>query len=134
MRQEVSRTVLDTNVYISAYGFGGKPAQVMRAAILGEFELVTSPAILTEVAQKLESVLGFDRAHTTDVVQQIARVATVVRPVGRLDVVADDSDNRILEAALESGAEIIVSGDRHLLALGEWESIRVMRVAEFLGR
>ena len=84
MRPEVSRVVLDTNVYISAYGFGGKPAQVMRAAILGEFELVTSPAILTEVADKLESVLGFDRAHTTDVVQQIARVATVVRPLGRV--------------------------------------------------
>ncbi len=133
MRPEVGRVVLDTNVYISAYGFGGKPAQVMRAAILGEFELVTSPSILTEVADKLESVLSFDRAHTADVVRQIARVATVVRPVRRVAVVADDADNRILEAAFESGAGIIVSGDRHLLALGEWESIRVVRVAEFLG-
>jgi len=133
MRPEVSRVVLDTNVFISAYGFGGRPAQVMRAAILGEFELVTSPAILTEVADKLESVLGFDRAHTTDVVQQVARVATVVRPVSRLEIVADDADNRILEAAIESGADVIVSGDRHLLDLGEWEGIRVIRVAEFLG-
>lgn len=127
------RVVLDTNVYISAYGFGGKPAQVIRAAILGEFELVTSPAILTEVAEKLESVLGFDRAHTTEVVQQIARVATVVRPVSRLAAVTDDADNRILEAAVESGARTIVSGDRHLLDLVEWQGIRVMRVAEFLG-
>lgn len=129
----MSKVVLDTNVFISAYGFGGKPAQVMRAAILGEFELVTAPAILTEVAEKLESVLDFDRAHTTDVVQQIARVATVVRPAGRVAVVADDADNRILEAAMESGADAIVSGDRHLLDLGEWEGIRVLRVAEFLG-
>lgn len=133
MRPEVSKVVLDTNVYISAYGFGGKPAQVMRAAILGELELVTSPAILIEVADKLESVLHFDREHTTEVVQQIARVATVVRPVRRLAVVADDADNRILEAALESQADIIVSGDRHLLDLGECQGIRVMRVAEFLG-
>ena len=133
MRPEVSRVVLDTNVYISAYGFGGKPAQVMRAAILGEFELVTSPAILTKVVDKLESVLSFDRAHTADVVRQIARVATVVRPVRRVAVGADDADNRILEAALESGADIIVSGDGHLLARGEWEGICVLRVAEFLG-
>ncbi|MDP2183716.1 MAG: putative toxin-antitoxin system toxin component, PIN family [Actinomycetota bacterium] len=130
----MSRVVLDTNVYISAYGFGGKPADVMRAAIAGKFELVTSPAILVELADKLETVLDFDREHTEEVVRQIARVATAVRPERRLAVVADDADNRILEAAAEAGAEFIVSGDPHLLELGTWEGVRVMRVAEFLGR
>lgn len=134
MRHEVTEVVLDTNVYISAYGFGGKPADVMRAAIAGEFELITSPAILVEVADKLEAVLGFDRNHTEDVVRQIARVATIVRPDSRLAVVADDADNRILEAAIEAAAEFIVTGDRHLLDLGAWEGVRVMKVAEFLGR
>jgi putative PIN family toxin of toxin-antitoxin system len=129
----VSRVVLDTNVYISAYGFGGKPAAVLRAAILGEFELVTSPQILTEVADKLAAVLGFDREHVEEVVRQIARVAVVVRPRARLSIVADDADNRILEAALESGADCIVSGDRHLLDLVNWEGIRVTKVADFLG-
>lgn len=127
----MSRVVLDTNVYISAYGFGGKPAELMRAAIAGEYELVTSPAILTEVAEKLESVLGFDREHTEEVIRQIARVATMVRPDVRLSVVADEADNRILEAAVEGVAEIIVSGDRHMLELREWEGIRVMRVAQY---
>ena len=130
----MSKAVLDTNVYISAYGFGGKLAQVMRAAITGEFELVTSPAILTEVADKLETVLDFDRDHTEEVVRQIARIAIIVRPVKQLSMVADDADNRILEAAAESGAGFIVSGDHHLLDLGTWEGVRVMKVAEFLGR
>jgi uncharacterized protein len=129
----VSRVVLDTNVYISAYGFGGKPAEVIRAAVLGEFELVTSPAILAEVADKLASVLDFDQEHVVGVVRQIARIAVVVRPTDRLTVVSDDADNRILEAAQESGSELIVSGDRHLLLLGTWEGIRVVRVADFLG-
>jgi uncharacterized protein len=129
----VSRVVLDTNVYISAYGFGGKPPEVMRAAVLGEFELVTSPAILAEVADKLASVLDFDQEHVVGVVRQIARIAVVVRPTDRLTVVSDDADNRILEAAQESGSELIVSGDRHLLLLGTWEGIRVVRVADFLG-
>jgi len=128
----VSRVVLDTNVYISAYGFGGKPAEVMRAAITGEFELVTSPAILAEVAGKIETVLGFDRDHTREVIQQIARVAEIVRPMRRLAVVADEADNRILEAAVEGQAQLIVSGDRHLLELVEWEGIRIMRVADLV--
>ena len=127
------RVVIDTNVYISAYGFGGKPAEVMRAAILGEFELVTSPAILTEVADKLDTVLGFDRPHVEEVVRQIVRIGVVVRPAPSLSVLSDDADNRVLEAARESGAECIVPGDRHLLELGVWEGIRVERVAEFLG-
>lgn len=129
----MSRVVLDTNVYISAYGFGGKPAAVMRAAILGEFELAVSPAILTEVAEKLATVLDFDREHVEEVVRQIARISVIVRPEVRLSVVADDADNRILEAAIASGAQIIVSGDRHLLELGTWEGIRTVRVADFLG-
>jgi uncharacterized protein len=133
MRRAVSRVVLDTNVYISAYGFGGKPAAVMRAAILGEFELVVSPPILTEVAEKLATVLDFDRDHVEEVVRQIARISVIVRPEVRLRVVADDADNRMLEAAIASGAQIIVSGDRHLLELGTWEGIRVVRVADFLG-
>ena len=129
----MSRIVLDTNVYISAYGFGGKPADVVRAAIFGEFELVSSPAILAEVADKLVAVLDFDREHVEDVVRQIARVSIIVRPQVRLCVVADDADNRILEAATDSCASHIVSGDRHLLQLGVWEGIAVVRVAEFLG-
>lgn len=129
----MSRVVLDTNVYVSAYGFGGKPADVVRAAILGEFELVTSPAILRELAEKLVTVLDFDLAHVEDVVRQIARVAVVVRPTERVRVVSDEADNRILEAAQCAGADHIVSGDRHLLELETWQGIRVVRVAEFLG-
>ena len=128
----MSRVVLDTNVYISAYGFGGKPAAVLRAAILGEFELVTSPEILAEVADKLAVVLDFDREHVEEVVRQIARIGVVVRPQARVSILQDDADNRILEAALESGAEAIVSGDRHLLELVVWKGIRVIRVSDFL--
>ena len=128
----MSRIVLDTNVYISAYGFGGKPAAVLRAAILGAFELVTSPEILAEVADKLAVVLDFDREHVEEVVRQIARIGVVVRPQARVSILQDDADNRILEAALESGAEAIVSGDRHLLELVVWKGIRVIRVSDFL--
>lgn len=128
----MSRVVFDTSAYISAYGFGGKPGDVMRAAISGEFELVTSPAILAEVAEKVESVLDFDREHTEEVVRQIARVATMLRPTAHLTVVSDDADNRILEAAAASGADYVVSGDHHLLELGEWGGIPMVTVAGFL--
>lgn len=128
----VARAVLDTNVLVSAYAFGGVPADLVRAAIGGRFEIVTSPAILAELARVLGDKLGFDQPHVGEVVKQVARIATIVRPERRLTVIADDADNRVLEAALLGGADAIVSGDRHLLALGEWGGTRVLTPAAAL--
>lgn len=128
----VARAVLDTNVLVSAYAFGGVPADLVRAAIGGRLEIVTSPAILAELARVLGDKLGFDQPHVVEVVKQVARIATVVRPERRVEVIADDADNRVLEAALLAGADVIVSGDRHLLAVGEWSGIRVLTPAAAL--
>ncbi len=129
----MARLVLDTNVFISAYGFGGKPAQLMRAVIDGEHTLVTSPSILTETADKLYEVLSFDDEHVREVIMQIARIAHMVRPGHRLELIADDQDNRILECAVCGQADLIVSGDHHLLDLEEYEGIRVVRVSDVIG-
>lgn len=45
-------------------------------------------------------------------------------------ITADPDDNRILEAA--AGSDYIVSGDHHLLDLGRFRNIPVVRVAEFI--
>lgn len=126
------RLVLDTNVYISAYGFGGKPATLLRAVIEGTFELVVSPTILAEVADKLYDVLGFDDDHVRDAIAQLVRIAEVVRPEMHLHVIADEADNRVLECALEGAADAIVSGDRHLLELGAYDGIQILKVAQVL--
>lgn len=125
-----SRVVLDTNVLVSAYAFGGSPAALTRAAITGEVELVTSPALLAELARILADKLGFDPGHVEAVVRQVVRVADIVRPGTRLSVVADEPDNRVLECAVEGAAGLIVSGDRHLLALGTHDVVRILSVAE----
>jgi putative PIN family toxin of toxin-antitoxin system len=127
-----TRVVLDTNVYISAYGFGGAPARLVRAAILREIELVTSPALLAEVARILADKLAFDSEHVEEVVRQIARIATIVRPMERLAVLSDEPDNRVLECARAGDADTIVSGDRHLLGLREYSGISIVGVAEAL--
>jgi len=63
----------------------------------------------------------------------VARIATVVEPAERVAVVAaDPADDRVLEAAFEAAADVIVSGDKHLLRIGEWRDIRIVSPAEFL--
>ncbi|MGH7429950.1 MAG: putative toxin-antitoxin system toxin component, PIN family [Candidatus Methylomirabilaceae bacterium] len=125
------RAVLDTNVFISAL-FGGTPEDVYRAALRGQFVLITSPAILTELAQKLREKFGLPEADITAYVKQIARRSKVVRPGIRLSVVTDAADNRVLECAVAGEADVIVSGDRHLLRLKEYSGIPVVRPVDFL--
>jgi predicted nucleic acid-binding protein len=67
-----------------------------------------------------------------------AEVATFTKRVSStetLDVVkADPDDNRILECAVAAGSDVIVTGDAHLLQLGAYRGIKIMKVADFLGQ
>jgi uncharacterized protein len=126
------RVVFDTSVFVSAYAFGGEPAELIGAAIVGEVVLVTSPPILAELARVLADKLGFEADRVDQVIGQIARIAEVVRPVSRVEIVSDEPDNRVLECAREGAADLIVSGDAHLLELGAFEGIRVLSPSQAL--
>lgn len=128
------RVVLDTNVLISSFNFpGGAPEAVFRFALEGRIELVSSRPLLAEFGRVLTSKFGWEAQRAEQAAMEVARIALVVEPVEHVaDVRADPSDNRVLEAAAEGGAEAIVSGDRHLLRLKEWRGIPVLDPATFL--
>ena len=127
------RAVFDTNIFISAFLLpGGLGDRAYRLAIRGTVELYSSPAIITEVASTLRTKFKWDSENTLLAVRSIGRVATVIKPVRRLKVLSDDPDNRILECAVESDADLIVTGDRHLLGLKSYEGIAVARLRDFL--
>jgi predicted nucleic acid-binding protein len=62
----------------------------------------------------------------------IGRIATIVRPVRKISILEDVPDNRILECATAAQAHLIVTGDRHLLKLREFEGISIVRLVDFL--
>jgi putative PIN family toxin of toxin-antitoxin system len=128
------RIVFDTNVYISAFAApGSRSSLVLQLAARGVFELVVSPAILGELRRKLsEPKFGFSEPELDDADRNIGEIATVVEPELELSVLDDEPDNRILECAVASGASAIVTGDKELLALGNYEGIGIMTVAELL--
>ena len=130
------KAILDTNVLISAYVFpGGKPEAVYRLALEGRLEIGTSLPLLAELGRVLGQKFGWTPDRVEAAVAQMTRVASVVEPVETVQVViADPADDRVLEAARAFGADVIVSGDRHLLDLGTWSDTEIISPAEFIDR
>ncbi len=130
------KAVLDTNVLISAYVFpGGTPEAVFRLALEGRLEIGTSLPLLAEFGRVLGQKFGWTPDRAEAAVAQVARIASVVEPSEPVQVIAaDPADDRVLEAATAFGAEVIVSGDGHLLDLGAWSGIEIVTPAELIAR
>lgn len=130
------RVVFDTNILISAFIFpGGAPETVYRAAFEGRVTLVTSPTLLAEFGRVLSQKFGWAPEQAEQAVAQIVRIGDIVRPTSTVKVIIEDpADDRVLEAALAGKADVIVSGDRHLLRLGTWREIVIEKAVAFLAR
>ncbi len=97
-------------------------------------------AISAEMLAEFQGVLEgrkfrYPSAIVRTIVNELLAVSELVRPTMKVEQIkADPADNRILECALESRAACIVTGDRHLLELGQFEGISILDVAAFLAR
>jgi putative PIN family toxin of toxin-antitoxin system len=127
------RVVFDTNVYVSAFLVpGGQGEKAFVHAHRKRCALYTSIPILTEIANVLRSKFHQEERDIKAVLTIIARAAQIVRPSHTISLLQDTADNRILECAKEAEADIIVTGDRHILKLRTFERTTVIRLADFL--
>ena len=133
------RLVLDTNVLVSALlNPLGTPSHLLRAWRRAEYELVVSLPLLTKLRRvlsrpRLASHLRASGVSEEELLLDLETVATLVNPAETVSAVAKDaSDNRVLEAALAGEADYIVSGDEHLLRLGELRGTAIVTAARML--
>jgi putative PIN family toxin of toxin-antitoxin system len=119
--------VFDSNVYISALLFDGPPRQVLELARKHEVVLISSNAIINETAGKLRDKFSWPEHKIQNFVRQTSKLAELYNSIVKLTVVADEADNRILECAIAGKANIIISGDNHLLKLKVYENITIKK-------
>jgi putative PIN family toxin of toxin-antitoxin system len=126
------RVVFDTNVYVSAFVIPGSLSDdAYRRARLGDVDLFTSVAILTELASKLRTKFDWSEARIRTALKAISRTADVVKTTPHLSIARDATDNRILECAEKVEADLIVTGDPHLLRLRRFDRTGIVRVSTF---
>ncbi|MCR4375307.1 MAG: putative toxin-antitoxin system toxin component, PIN family [Acidobacteria bacterium] len=131
----MKRVVVDTNILVSAIQFGGKPKQLLDLAADGQVDLALSEAIIAETLRVLKDKFRRTPEWLAETDRQLRIIARRVEPTESLHVIdADPTDDRFLECAVAGEADVIVSGDSHLLSLGSFRGISIQRVADFLGR
>ncbi len=129
------RAVPDTNVLVSAIVFGGPPGRLVELAGEGHLQLVLSPRLIEELREVLRRKFGFSDAAAYQAEALLRRISIVVEPQREVAIISEDpEDNRVLEAARAGDADVIVSGDRHLLSLERFGTTAIMNPRELLNR
>ncbi len=127
------KVVFDTNVFVSAFIVpGSKGEDALLLAQRRKVDLHSSVPILTETARILRTKFDQSEKDISGALKMIARATTIVRPSRAVGVLENEPDNRILECAVMAQADLIVTGDHHLLDLREIEGIPIVRLADFL--
>jgi putative PIN family toxin of toxin-antitoxin system len=130
---EVSRVVFDTNILFSAVGWLGNPHQCVQAARQSQCISLTCEAILGELREKLQLKRNLSAIQAGEITEEICVFSKIVTLPGTLKVIsADPDDDAVLECAVVGQATHLVSGDNHLLALGTYQNIQIVKAAAFL--
>lgn len=134
------RAVLDANVLVSALiKPEGPPGRICVELVEREaFALILSPAIVDEVRRTLDDprIRRYVRLTSREIEAWLASVQSVAELVeGRRSVrvvARDPDDDKYFAAALEGDADVVVSGDKHVLEVKQFERIRVLTPRAFL--
>lgn len=133
------RAVLDTNTLVSA--IINIPLSVSQEIYQNftskRFLLVVSPSLLAEVEDVLyrERVMKFHKRSPRDlqkIINELTSLSYIVSGRIRVEAVRDADDNKIISAALESQADCIVSRDKDLLDLKEYQTIKIITPEAFM--
>jgi len=133
----VISAVLDTNVLASgAIAQSGAVALVLDGVASGAFQLVLSDEILTELERTLAKPYFAARLGADLVARYVAGLKSLapLTPLTRTvsGVATHPEDDLILSTALSGGADYLVTGDKHLLALGAYQTVRIVSPAAFV--
>ena len=126
--------VFDTNILLSALlSPNGKPYRCLALAKIGQIESVTCQEILDEFAEKLLLKFQFSEDMTQLAVDEVKSFSRLVSITGNLKAVPDDpDDDMVIDCAVIGKATHIVTGDKHLLALSNYQQILIMKATNFV--
>jgi len=134
-KKKIRRVVLDTSVLISALLFKGELSRLVVQWQMGVF----IPVISKETFEELEAVLGYPKFRLSNEEKrlilreeilpffEVMEVREKVRGICR-----DLADDKFVSCAVSAGADFIVTGDKDLMAVKRYRSVKIVSASDFL--
>ena len=130
------KVVFDTNVLISGYLWKGLARRALEKVRSREWALLISNDAIDELIRVLAyDKFGLKPEEIGPIVRDLTEISEFVEVRTQIQIIEDDpTDNIFLALAIDGGADVIVSGDHHLLDLEEFEGIPITSIGKFLAK
>ena len=131
----ITKVVFDTNVLISATLWENSVAQKFLFKCIKEnVQIFSSQEIIEEYKEILARDFDYKEQKIGEILEKVFQFVTLVTSSKKVDIVKEDADdNKIIECAVESKSEYIISYDKHLLKLKDFQGVKIVRPEEALG-
>lgn len=129
------KIVIDTNVLISAAFFGGIPRKVIQAAVEEKIIACANKSIVDEYEEIKDEMLRYKKGTLRDdIFDSYLKKIKMFESVAVVNVCRDPDDNKFIACAVDAKAIYIVSGDKDLLTVKNYDAIEIVTAAEFYER
>ena len=128
------KVVIDTNVFISSF-FGGNPRKIIDLWKKEKLTLCLSKDVLDEYIDVLQRVGLKDENEIEELLSLFAKGFNILftTKTPKIKAVKDDpDDDKFVECAVALKAELIITGDKALKAVGEYTGIKILTPQQFL--
>lgn len=126
------KVVVDTNVLISGIFFGGNPRKIVEAIVDGYHKAYATIEIVDEYMGIIDSMIERGQGKLNrSILTPLFSSIKIIESKTDLDICRDPDDNKFIECAVDSKALYVVSGDKDLLDIKEFEGIQVITAKEF---
>jgi len=127
------KIVIDTNVIASSIFFGGKPKELIDLVVNNKLDAYVTKEIVEEYEGTVNYLKDKYRGRFLTIpLKDIISSLNIIKTTTKVNICRDKDDNKFLNCAIDSNSLYIVSGDKDLLVLGEYEKIKIITVANFL--
>ena len=129
-----TKVVIDTNVFISGIFFAGPPSRILKAWADNQIQIAVSEGIIEEYKRIVDELAGKFKQINIDPILELLLIEAELVPSHyfKEPVCEDPDDDKFLECTVASHAGFIISGDKHLLNLREYQGIKIMKATDFL--
>jgi len=128
------KIVIDTNIFISSYFWGGKPRKIFERVLNGYDELFITENIINEIMEVMKrdkfTVNSNDIKDYIHIIKKYSKKIVsenIIKSIGR-----DVDDDKILLCGVAGDVDYIITGDDDLLVLKEYENIKIIKPKEYL--